>query len=207
MSGRGECRRNLTRRPSSPLRATMAREGSVVAFSHNVPLSHPMGIAIRNGHQDDTPCNYGHRTSLAHSVVRGTRTAETDMCRQRASGRAAGTGPERARAAGCAHRRTGAAGGDGRYSDRAGCRSWADEARILRRTGKRGRSDRRAVAPARPCQPRGPPPPPRNAAMRNAPDREATMPERNLTIAERYGRNAGRRISRASTVGAVDRAR
>ena len=97
--------------------------------------------------------------------------------------------------------------GDGRYSDRAGCRPWADEARTLRRTGKRGRSDRRAVAPARPCQPRGPPPPQRNAAMRNAPDREATIPERNLTIAERYGRNAGRRISRASTVGAVDRAR
>ena len=49
--------------------------------------------------------------------------------------------------------------GDGRYSDRAECRSWADEARILRRTGKRGRSDRRKEAPARPCQPRGPPPP------------------------------------------------
>jgi hypothetical protein len=47
----------------------------------------------------------------------------------------------------------------GRYSDQAGCRSWADEARILRRTGKRGRSDRQADAPARPCQPRGPPPP------------------------------------------------
>ena len=47
----------------------------------------------------------------------------------------------------------------------------------------------------------------RNAAMRNAPDREATAPERNLTIAERGGRNAERRISRASTVGAVDRAR
>ena len=105
--------------------------------------------------------------------------------------------------------------GDGRYSDRAECRSWADEARILRRTGKRGRSDRRKEAPARPCQPRGPPPPQRNAAMRNAPDREATIPERNLaiaapernlTIAERGGRNAERRISRASTVGAVDRA-
>ena len=97
--------------------------------------------------------------------------------------------------------------GDGRYSDRAGCRSWADEARTLRRMGKRGRSDRQADASARPCQPRGPPPPPRNAAMRNVPDREATAPERNLTIAERGGRNAGRRISRASTVGAVDRAR
>ena len=118
-----------------------------------------------------------------------------------------GTGPERARAAGCAHRRQGAAGGAGRYSDQAGCRSWADEARILRRTGKRWQSDRRAEAPARPCQPRGPPPPQRNAATRNAPDREATAPERNLTIAERCGRNAGRYISRASTVGAVGRAR
>ena len=118
-----------------------------------------------------------------------------------------GTGPERARAAGCANRRTEAADGAGRYSDQAGCRSWADEARTLRRTGKRWRSDRRTSAPARPCQPRGPPPPQRNAAMRNALDREATAPERNLAIAERCGRNAGRRISRASTVGAVDRAR
>ena len=130
---------------------------------------------------------YAH---FAQSKARGTRTAETAMCRQRASGRAAGTGPERARAAGCAHRRTGAAGGTGRYSDQAGCRSWVDEARTLRRTGKLRRSDRRASAHARPCQPRGPPPPQRNAAMRNAPDREATIPERNLTIAERYGRNA-----------------
>ena len=72
-----------------------------------------------------------------------------------------GTGPERARAAGCAHRRTGAAGGTGRYSDQARCRSWADEARTLRRKGKRGLSDRRASAPARPCQPwrRTPPQP------------------------------------------------
>ena len=36
------------------------------------------------------------RTHLAPCKVRGTRTAETDTCRQRASGRAAGTGPERA---------------------------------------------------------------------------------------------------------------
>ena len=107
------------------------------------------------------PRNYGRRSHLAHHKVRGTRTAETDMCRQRASGRAAGTGPERARAAGCAHRRTWAAGGAGRYSDPAGCRPWADEARTPSRTGKRGRSDRRAEAPARPCQPwrRTPPQP------------------------------------------------
>ena len=71
----------------------------------------------------------------------------------------------------------------------------------------RWRSEPRRRTQARPCQPRGPPPPQRNAAMRNAPDREATAPERNLAIAERCGRNAERRISRASTVGAVDRAR
>ena len=147
--------------------------------------------------------------ALTLRIIRGAeRAPQKRTCATSAPADARrGTGPERARAAGCANRRTGAAGGEGRYSDQAGCRSWADEARTLRRTGKRGRSDRRTEAPARPCQPRGPPPPQRNAAMRNAPDREATAPERNLAIAERCGRNAGRCISRASTVGAVDRAR
>ena len=71
----------------------------------------------------------------------------------------------------------------------------------------RGRSEPRRRTQARPCQPRGSPAPKRNAAMRNAPTREATAPERNLMIVERGGRNAGRCISRASTVGPVSRAR
>ena len=165
-----------------------------------------VGITIRNDIKSILRAIKSLRTHFAH--LRGAeRAPQKQTCADSAP---ADARRERGRSAhGRRDARIAAQGrqtGDGRYSDRAGCRPWADEARILRRTGKRGRSDRRKEAPARPCQPRGPPPPQRNAAMRNAPDREATAPERNLAIAERGGRNAGRRISRASTVGAVGRA-
>ena len=77
----------------------------------------------------------------------------------------------------------------------------ADEGGFAVAEWRRDENRRAPVPTARPTAPA------RNAAMRNAPDREATAPERNLTIAERCGRDAERCISRASTVGAVDRAR
>ena len=117
------------------------------------------------------------------------------------------TGPERIR------RREGqdAAGTDaigaGRHRDQAKRAVAADGLPLADDGGfavaewRRDENRRAPVPTARPTAPA------RNAAMRNAPDRGANAPERNLTIVEGAGRECDGAFSRGRTVGAMRQAR
>ena len=65
--------------PSSPLRPSMARGGNDLLGVGDRPRE---SLVLQRFRRVPTVArNYEQRTHLAHSKVRGTRTAETDTCR------------------------------------------------------------------------------------------------------------------------------